>query len=861
MTVGKTTKRQLERQQLTTMKIKSLQEIRLNARGLRLAQESDTNIRYEAQADSESFTDANVSISVSKDESTRVNEGVVWNNDANSRSITRDRYVTLPSEISDNAYDGMTMSVADFLRRPVIVNSGSISNTDVATTYPPFTVFQALANASIAEKLKGVYSFRATTVITLQINASRFQQGIYILAFMPMGGLRYDTNQGANFYKMHRFNKTSITQLFHVKFDVGCDTEVQIKIPYVSCLPSFPISSVAPQSCVGVPGVWFMYPYVPLASVTGATFASYTVWSHFEDVELLGNTIPQCGWEAQAGKTSRKGKDLLQEEVDGKRSISNFLKMSASVSDSLSIIPLLSSVATPLSWVLEATSRAAYYWGWSKPIINSDQMRVLREPASYIGNTDGADGAAPLSLTIKNHVAVLPGFGGTDVDEMSIDFIKGKFAWFNTVTWSSGQTDGTVLNVREVAPSVTFQIISTGGVSVTAHTPISYLTTMYKYWRGSLMVRLKAAKTEFHSGRLMVVFAPYDASVVGVPTTSLANSPFTHREIWDLRENSELTIRLPFVSTTSWQETYGFGYAQLSLIVLDALVAPATVPSSITIQMEICGGDDFALAAPVFKARRQVAIVPFTLQSGWEAQVGDDGCESGYTPIGGAVEQSRSYVHEEVCIGEVALSLRQLVKRGGIIDAPEQTTEYPYTYKMFSFPVHVIGIYRGELDLTSGNPTIDPYSYIGACYAQSRGGVRLRILPTTVKTNDVWYTWISFFAKTYSLDWWSYILGSLTDQLQSNVDQLAVHYTDSQIVSVQVPQYSQFINRVVGANMLTHGTPLDTGARASSRMQVVFARLSDTDLRESIWRSGADDFSFGDFVSVPSMASFTIGPS
>jgi hypothetical protein len=843
------------------MKFKTLKEIRLNARGLRLAQESDTNISYEAQAGSEDFTDANVAISVSPEESTRSEEGVVFKSDANARTISRAEYVRLPSELKNSAFDGMTMAVSEFLRRPVIVLAGNIANTDAPTTFPPITLFEALTNASIAEKLKGVFSFRATTVITLQINATRFQQGIYILAFMPMGGLRYDTTQGSNWYKIHRFSKSSITQLFHVKFDVGCDTEVQIRIPYSSATAAYPISSTVPQSRLGVPGVWFLYPYVPLASVSGATTASFTVWSHFEDVELLGNTVPQMGWEAQSGKSSRKGKDLLQKEVDSDRPISNALRMSALVSDSLSKIPLLSSIATPLTWVLEAGANAAFYWGWSRPLVTKDQMRVVREPAPYMGNADGADNAAPLSLSVNNHVSVLPGFGGTDIDEMSIDFLKGKFSWFASFDWTTAQVPNTQLIKKDMAPALTFTIISSGGINMTAHTVISYLSTLYKLWRGGLIVRLKIAKTEFHTGRLLISFNPYDAISGSNTNVTLTTSAFTHREIWDIRENSEITLRIPYVSINPWQETYGVNHGSLTVLVLDNLIAPSTVPSTVSVQMEICGADDLAFSAPVLRAQRQIPCVPATLQMGWEAQIGDDGCEAGYTPIGGSVEQSRSLIHEETTIGEVSTSLRQLVKRGGVMHCETPSAGGPVAAEYY-IPPNVIGTYIASAGSTVGYATVDPFSYIGMLYAQSRGGVRIKMLQL-LKRDDIYYSYVSNALQTYTVEWWNEAATSTTVPVRRGVEQLAMHYTDAQIVSVQVPQYSMLINNIVGGNTMTIGSPLVSTDPQTNRANVVISHYpSDLDDAQYVnfWRSGADDFGFGDFVSVPCITSYIEAP-
>lgn len=86
-------------------------------------------------------------------------------------------------DIDPSLYTSLDQSgakdIKDFLAKPILLNTGNLTTTDAGNfiLWDLPTVF--LANPRIYQKLVGVGLMRADIVLTLQVNAVRFQQGRY----------------------------------------------------------------------------------------------------------------------------------------------------------------------------------------------------------------------------------------------------------------------------------------------------------------------------------------------------------------------------------------------------------------------------------------------------------------------------------------------------------------------------------------------------------------------------------------------------------------------------------------------------------------------------------------------------------
>jgi len=347
-----------------------------------------------------------------------------------TRVVMQHQEMKVPSKFLRSIFGSAKDDICTFMSKPTIIQSGVFATTDNPATFPLIDCYAGLDDVIRKDKLKGILSIRADTVLTLECSATPFMSGIYILAAIQKAGAFRTTNV-AHKINAHRFSAVQVTQLPRVDFNLSNDKTVQLHVPFVSSYSSFNISITNNNAFkVGSPAEFFLYPYLNLEVVTGPTSVPFNVWVHYTNVEIYGNSIPQGA--RTRGKTV-KGRDLIQDEVQS-GPFSKTFSLVADVTESLSNVPLLSSVMGPVSWVARATANMASAFGWSKPIVLSDVVRTHSSLTPYLANADSKSYATPLTLSSDNHLEQIP-FGGTDLDELSIDYIKSIPSWFDGVAW------------------------------------------------------------------------------------------------------------------------------------------------------------------------------------------------------------------------------------------------------------------------------------------------------------------------------------------------------------------------------------------------------------------------------------------
>lgn len=793
--------------------------------------------------------------------------------------------IGLPSNLLTLPNDGVPASIKSFLAKPYNYMQGNFTTTDAATTFGQFATSLPLrTNPMYSDKLSGVMSLRYTTVVTLQVNANRFQQGRYILAFIPTGGASFDpasTSQLANWNDMHRANKCQITQLHHVELDLNTDTSVQLRIPYHGAFPALCWNPNSNLDYFGDPGQVFLYPYVPLTAATGNTNAGFTVWVHYEDVEVFGNTIPnkvvppaasiiesQSGWTPRnrKGKNIRKNVDIFEVEQNSSKPLSGGLKMITEGLENLAQVPLLSSIAGPASWVTKALSASATSLGWSKPNINDKICRINRFPHPYIANEDQPDDTQPLALFSDNHIGITPGFAGVDTDELSINYIKSIFAYWNQVEWPSSAIQGAPLISGLLDPWDMRCVPYSTATGEYQHTPVSFLSSYFQRYSGGFVIKIKVVKTEFHSGRLLFAFNPYESACFD-GTITYEDTPYLHKTILDVREQNEFTIEVPYVSITPWRDTGTLStsntapYGQWSIFVLDELVAPETVTNSVTILVEVAGAPDLKFSVP--RPSLQTPMIPAQLQMAGvfkNAESDANPTLNDVSTVGGTTRGITNFDCEEHCVGEVVTSLRSLLKRGGIMGYTRETSAttqnltvlpYAWTYTTTSPPAETEVVF-------------DMFGILSSIYCLQRGGVRHRIM-TSDATGDIFASLRPVGADQPNA---TQIFDIENTNSQTYMDscsnsQIAFQMKSLGGIGVNIPYYHYTHSSPCAAQAIGTGAAYSfsqkTGAN-TVRIQYQFKGGLNFRLNP-IYRSGADDCNFGGFVSIPLMSRTVAGTS
>lgn len=765
--------------------------------------------------------------------------------------------------VSSNATTYM-QELKDFFAKPFPLVVGQLTTTDSVTIAGPLGLPSThLYGSSVASsKSQGFYGFRSTMVIRLQVNANRFQQGRYFLAFTHSGGSLTSSNstvptgRALNYYNMHSATLTQRTQLLKAELDVSCDTETILKVPFVSARNFFPLASanLPTNNNLGDVGFLALNVYAPLVSPTGSTVANYTIWIHHEDVELIGPAAPQ----ADMGK-SQSSKEASSA---GLGPISAGSAVVARLARKFRDVPMISDYASGVEWVAERMSKAAGAVGWSKPTNLQPSSKMTKQVLPYFGVTDGADDSQPLSYSAKNEVEVLPGFSGTDIDEMSFRHIASIPAWTSTISWAATTTSGSSLYSVQTAPTYFISTFTgAGGAVYIQYPPISFVASHFILWRGSINITLKFVKTEFHSGRLIAAFFPTSPSA-NVSNINLAYTDYVYREIIDIRQSNSVTLKIPFISDTPFKSNDGNGATgTFVLYVQDPLVAPSSVSSSVTILVEVSAGEDFEVAVPN-ASNHYATTVPVCGNVTPQADMDDCALYAG--PIGGATIVDDQLMSSSTSIGESITSFRSLLKVFTKMQ-PSPSAGYSYTVGSGTYTV-VLPFAMSLGPIISASPPspasssvvlIDFVTRISSLFALQRGGMRLKFTYANTLAIPPSATIVNLagtYTQPYSAS--NTVAGVTNFEVAAANMPRAFGTPTENNLEVNIPSYTQSFARPVADLIIndnySNSSSLGYATTTTTIVPLPVVALDATNLTNvTPYKAASDDFSLGRFVSIP----------
>lgn len=760
---------------------------------------------------------------------------------------------SLPSLLHQSSEVTNSNDIVKFLGKPYRWWSGFLNTSGESTATPIVSLANPegiLASPIFANKLSGFMGFRATTVVRIVINATPFHMGRYMLVYVPLGGARVSASVSSVF-NSHVNTLYERTQLHRVELDVTCDTEAVIRVPFNSALNYFPLRTKVRTTDYGTLGSFILYPYSSLQTVGGSSRVGVTLYTHFEDVELIGAAVPQMG----ISPTEKESK------AAGLGPVSSVAFTIGGVAKAVSHIPLLSAYASTTSWAMDILGNAAKAVGFSKPLNHSAPMRTQVTMGANMGNVDGYDQSITLGTSGENLMSIMPGVSGTDIDEMGINHIASIPAWFKTVTWADSALSGDSLVDLRMRPVDYCQLRTIASKKVYNFTPLAFSACFFKYWRGSLVFKIKLVKTIFHSGRISIAFSPFDSKSSTNPLFNFDSSDYLHREIVDIRTCNEITFTVPYINPSSWLSMHE-PFGAIQIFVVDPLTAPSNVPSSIKLLMEVSGGEDFEVAFPIGTPSEGYDFCSGGLSAwGVVPQMGEEEpCELLDTVIGSATSPHSTLINSEACIGEKIQSFRALTKifqpqRLDVLELSSKVESiYPFACNALVFLVDtwVVPAVRGDmLDILS------------ACYLYSRGSYRFKkVTPTMTNINNS-ITYVKHRAGSYDT-YFKRDISDLSSGYPNYMELAGGKFANfnmgpmNGITEITVPQMTMRHSRLVSCESIataSYGTtiPLNCGIQLNTYFNSYIGDYSVNQQDSGFvnYRASGEDFSLGGFISTP----------
>jgi len=761
----------------------------------------------------------------------------------------------LDARILASAKTGNVQTISDFLARPQMVWGGAFATTDIVNVPIGGTkVPQGPLGIPIwYDKLKGAGAIRGDLHAKIVFNANRFQQGRYMLVWVPTGGaINYDV-----WDRMHRATLCQTTQLPHVEFDLSCDTEAELVIPHVTAQGWASIASNTTD--FGNNGWLRLIPYSPLVAPTGSTTANYTVFVHFENVEFAMAVVPQANVRVKTRVRRKVNPSEAEQKSQGMGPLEASFSAVSLAAGKFGGIPLLSSIFQPVGWAADLAASVSGAFGWSRPH-NSEHSTIMvpYNASNRMTNVDVADNSTKLGYFDRNALEDVPGFAGTDIDEMALAYIQSISAYNQKVSWDASAVYGARLFELNCCPrDYTIQTVQSG-VTLTHMSPVSYVSSFFALYRGSLRFTFKIVKTEFHSGRLQVSFFPFDTQVTPSPVSpSTYDCTYLHREILDIRDKSEFTFVAPYTSFSQYR-TLGSSdrhYGRVLVDVLEPLVAPSSVSSSVTILMEVSGADDLEFAQP--------SAPTFQICAQYVPQAGGNTCLIVSEDIGKS-DILNDGSASKACIGEKVTSFRQLVKRFSLWSRPATSGYTTSTNNLQIIPfLNSVASMGSALVYNAPLQKGDLITQISCCYALVRGSMRFKFVDGTTSTMNKYvvssYAIDNSMSKTNPTLW---LTGGDLAGWDPNRSQSFYRTDIGGVPDVETPFYNRFHSAAVADTMASDKATVPAliyaGLGTAPRTLFNCHQFAVPAPDPYIYRAAGEDFSLGLFVSVPPVVGWSL---
>lgn len=751
-------------------------------------------------------------------------------------------------------------TIKDFLSRPVVVASGtySTSTTPATILFSNFPESVLTSNAMFKNKWNSNFLLRATAVYRIEFNAMPFQCGWLMFKFMP----RPNPSDYLTYMETVRLKSlVQMSQLPGAKFSLE-DTNCTIKIPYRSTTEWYELTSS--QYSQGW-GQVMLIAYTSLrTAATSQQLCDYTIWQSWEDIELAVPTLPQSSMgKHPIVKNSLNVKYLKRkppteaETNDGKGPVSSVLSGVTKIANGLGQIPVLSSLMAPVTWYSNLLSGVASSFGWSKPALTDIPHRVILNAHAYEANTNGSDVALPLGLYADSLIKVRNDLGFTDQDESSFAFLVSQWSWGGTFTWTTSQTAGTVLISTVVKPAMADHPVTDtynlGTMTYNNMSPLSFVSRLFSLWHGSIMIKFRFNKTQYHSGRLQVVFAPGDVAPSGANYESLL------REVIDIREGNEVCFTFPYARAIPWLSVRnGDASGIFEMTVLNPLVAAPTVDTTVDIVWEVAGAPDMEFAIP-----EQTKMYPYYPQMGvdekdeWYPQMdvsSSDGMTIACNSVGGSFPGPIDDQTQRT-IGEAATSLTQLAKRYTQISLVSSLGSAPSVNQGGVLPFWTGGfITTSPSDPFQSSAMLGDYiSLFTYLYGFWTGGVRWKFT-----TDPVASTTVAALQVPAAVNYPTYSGAAFTPGFAGVIPNFTQGYQGHSSVqanlsggfSVSVPAYMKGRARCVDTsfNRNADTAPAIFESTVGLEWYTMGAGLESHSIA---YRAAAEDFQLGMFVCVP----------
>jgi len=409
-----------------------------------------------------------------------------------------DEYVKSWSEKGDGAKT--SQDVKSMLSRPGLIKTFEWLETDerdalVATVDIPTAIQSTKFKSS---KMKYFKFVRSDYKIRMVINATRFHAGRLLVVWAP----------GASMSSIQQLNEKSMASLLcfpSLIIDPATNQTVEFVIPFISPFLYYPLTTYtgatvdAIQNAAQFLGQVKVFVLNKLTSgQTTTTPVSVSIYGWLDDPVLSVPLYAQMG--------------VVSDTIDG-------------------LVAPMTEIVETATDVASGASRMLRTVGLSKPDNIGANIRVTPVVANSLSYGVGSDTIEKLVVDPKCAIEPCNELFGTKDDEMDIVYIGKTWSLLNRVEWEANRASGYVLADLPLFP----------GQDTTA----GWMMRAFKYYCGSVRIRIQLVANQFMSGRVIALFVPSQTLLPDItPLTELAD--MMYNQVYDLTGTSESEFTIPY---------------------------------------------------------------------------------------------------------------------------------------------------------------------------------------------------------------------------------------------------------------------------------------------------------------------------
>lgn len=218
----------------------------------------------------------------------------------------------------------------------------------------------------------------------------------------------------------------------------------------------------------------------------------------------------------------------------------------------LSRIPVIGSIAGTVGGIAGTVSRVAKIFGFDKPTSIEAQQPVKLNWFN-ITHGSGLEQSPCLSVEPANRVSHIgDSMGYSSADDQISNLINRPSIIYagNLLNAPFSGADNTLLSfpVHPVMSVCTAASQNSDAVSdmTVLYNSTSFVSNLFRYWRGSMDYRIRIMASNFHSARLRVIWIPgsYCHSITNTDVQNYANIP---TKVVDIRGDTEICFSIPYL--------------------------------------------------------------------------------------------------------------------------------------------------------------------------------------------------------------------------------------------------------------------------------------------------------------------------